>query len=102
MKNTRKWLLSTKILVPSVYVWFAFGSEWLARDHVGRQNGSEKRVLKEVREEEGSSLVVQWLALGAFTAMVWVQSLVGELRSPKPHSLAKKKKNERGGEGKSS
>ena len=28
----------------------------------------------------GSSLVVQWLELGAFTAVAWVQSLVGELR----------------------
>ena len=34
----------------------------------------------------GSFIVVQWLGLGAFTARTWVQSLVGELRSRKPHS----------------
>ena len=32
-----------------------------------------------------NSLVVQWLGLGAFIAMAWIQSLVGELRSGKPH-----------------
>ena len=40
----------------------------------------------------GNSLVVQWLGLGAFTAVAQVQSLVGELRSPKPRGMAKKKK----------
>ena len=39
----------------------------------------------------GSSLAVQWLGLGAFTAGVWVRSLARELRSHKPHSVAKKK-----------
>ena len=38
-----------------------------------------------------SSLVVQWLALGAFTAMAWLRSLVGELRSCKLRGAAKKK-----------
>ena len=33
---------------------------------------------------QGSSLVVWWLGFGAFTDVVWVQSLVGELRSRKP------------------
>ena len=33
----------------------------------------------------------QWLGLYAFTAMAWVQSLVGELRSCKSQSAAKKK-----------
>ena len=41
---------------------------------------------------EGSSLVVQWLGFGAFTAVARVQSLVRELRSCKQHSAAKKKK----------
>ena len=36
--------------------------------------------------------MVQWLGLGAFTAMAQVQSLVRELRSCKLHSVAKKKK----------
>ena len=36
----------------------------------------------------GSPVVRTW----HFTAMAWVQSLVGELRSRKPHGVAKKKK----------
>ena len=40
----------------------------------------------------GNSLADQWLRLGAFIARIWVQSLVGELRSHKPHSTAKKGK----------
>jgi len=35
---------------------------------------------------------VQWLGVGIFTIMACVQSLVGELRSCKPHGVAKKKK----------
>ena len=31
---------------------------------------------------KGSSLAVQWLGLGTITAMAWLQSLPGELRSP--------------------
>ena len=38
----------------------------------------------------GNSLVVQWLGLGAFTAMARVRSLVGELRSCRPRGVAKK------------
>ena len=37
-------------------------------------------------------LAVQWLGLGSFTAVARVQSLVGELRSYKLRSAAKKKK----------
>ena len=36
--------------------------------------------------------MVQWLGLGAFTAGAWVHSLVGELRSRKPHSEVERKK----------
>ena len=36
--------------------------------------------------------MVQWLGLGSFTAGAQVQSLVRELGSCKPHSMAKKKK----------
>ena len=36
-----------------------------------------------------SSLVVQWLGLGIFTTMAWVQSLVIELRSDKLHGKPK-------------
>ena len=39
----------------------------------------------------GNSLAVQWLGLGAFTAVAQVQSLVRELRSCKPPNAAKKK-----------
>lgn len=35
---------------------------------------------------------VQWLALAAFTAMAYVQTLTGELRFHKLHGVAKKKK----------
>ena len=38
----------------------------------------------------GNSLGVQWLELGAFTAVAWVQSLVRELRCHKPHGTVKK------------
>ena len=37
-----------------------------------------------------NSLAVQWLELGAFTAVAQVQSLVVELRSCKLHGMAKK------------
>ena len=40
-----------------------------------------------------NSLAVQWLGLSAFTAVARVRSLVGELRSCKPCSVARKKKN---------
>ena len=40
----------------------------------------------------GNSQMAQWLGLHAFAAMAQVQSLVGELRSCMPHSMAKKKK----------
>ena len=36
--------------------------------------------------------MVQWLGLGAFTAVAQIQSLVRELRSHKPRGSAKKKK----------
>ena len=39
----------------------------------------------------GSSLEVQWLGLGAVTAVARVQSLVGELKSCKPHGAAQPK-----------
>ena len=41
--------------------------------------------------QPGNSLAVQWLGLGAFTEVARVQCLVGELRSHKPHGVAKKK-----------
>ena len=47
------------------------------------------------KKKKGNSLVVQWLGLCAFTAGAQVQSLVRELRSREPHSVAKKKKKER-------
>ena len=40
---------------------------------------------------EGVPWLVQWLGLGAFTVRAQVQSLVGELRSHKPHGQIKKK-----------
>ena len=41
------------------------------------------------------SPVVGWLGFGAFSAVAWVDSLVGELRSHKPHGVAKIKKKEK-------
>ena len=41
-----------------------------------------------------SSLVVQWLGLGAFTAVARVQSLVRELRSQSLEAQPKKKGND--------
>ena len=38
------------------------------------------------------SLAIHWLGLGAFTAGGQVQSLVGELRTRKPYSMAKGEK----------
>ena len=38
----------------------------------------------------GNSLVVQWLGLALSLLRVWVQSLVRELRSRKPHAMDKK------------
>ena len=46
-------------------------------------------MLSSINSDPRNSLVVQWLGLSAFTAMAWVQSLVGELRSCKPHRVAK-------------
>ena len=39
------------------------------------------------KEQFRDSLAVQWLGLGAFTAGARVQSLVGKLRSCKPHGV---------------
>ena len=36
----------------------------------------------------GNFLVVQWLGLTAFTAVAWIQFLVGELRSHRPYNVA--------------
>lgn len=36
--------------------------------------------------------MVQWLGLDTFTVVDQVQSLIGELRSHKPHDVAKKNK----------
>ena len=52
----------------------------------------EKQKANHKRKSTGNSLAVQWLGLGAFTAWPWVQSLVWELISCKPCSIAKKKK----------
>jgi len=46
---------------------------------------------KKKKKVWGNSLAVQWLGLSAFTEVALVQSLVGELRSPKPWGIAKKK-----------
>ena len=45
--------------------------------------------------ETGNALAVQWLGLREFTAGAWVQTLLRELRSHKPCSMAKKEKKDR-------
>ena len=50
--------------------------------------GQRNTQVKKFREFPGGPAV----RLGAFTAVAWVQSLVGELRSHKPCDMAKKKK----------
>ena len=57
----------------------------------------ELKKKKKRERERGNSLVVQWLGLGTFTAVAWVQSLVRELRPWKPRGAANKnfKKRER-------
>ena len=40
--------------------------------------------------KSGNFLVVHWLGFSAFTAMAWVQSLVGKLISHKPLGMYKK------------
>ena len=42
----------------------------------------------------GNSLAVPWLGLGVFTARAQVRSPVGEVRSGKEHSVAKKREKE--------
>ena len=42
--------------------------------------------------ENPQQLVAQWLGFLGFTAVAWVQFLVRELRSHKPHGTAKKRK----------
>ena len=56
---------------------------------LGRETDMEARKRNTVL---GNSLAVQWLGLHAFTAVVWVRSLVRELRSHKLCSAAKKQK----------
>ena len=45
-----------------------------------------------IKNIQRSSLVVWWLVIGAFTAVVWVQTLIKELRSFKLCGAAKKKR----------
>ena len=44
-----------------------------------------------VNRIQRDSLEVQWLGLGAFIAVAWVQSLVGELGSRRLRGTAQKK-----------
>ena len=53
---------------------------------------SDQKLINKINKIQGNPLAVQWLGLGAFTAVAKVQSLLGELRSHKPHVASKKKK----------
>ena len=52
------------------------------------QNYMHQQCSSQKWNEGGNSLGAQWLALGAFTAMAWIQSLVRELRSCKLCTVA--------------
>ena len=52
----------------------------------------DKDITRKENHRPGNSLVVQWLGPQAFTAEAQVQSLDGEERSHKLHSVAKKEK----------
>ena len=52
----------------------------------------DKDITRKENHRLGNSLVVQWLGPQAFTAEAQVQSLDGEIRSHKLHSVAKKEK----------
>ena len=46
------------------------------------------------QEIRGNSLTFQWLGFSIFTAMAWVQSQLGELRSRKLSEATKKTQNQ--------
>ena len=56
----------------------------------GKRRGQDREGDEEIQtvtfktSYKGSSPLVQWVGLGAFTAVAWVQSLVRELRSRMP------------------
>ena len=60
----------------------------MSQNHMHQQCSSQKW------NEGGNSLVAQWLALGASTALAWIQSLVRELRSCKLCTVARGEKME--------
>ena len=68
-------------------IYFTFRIQWYLPPHVILAG---KNVLL-----LGNSLVVQWLGLCALTAGAQVQSLVEELRSHKPHSNQRRKRNKK-------
>ena len=65
-------------------IFFVCGN---VNSHCERQYGGSSKNYK-----YGNSLAVQWLELSSFTVWTWIQSLGRELRSHKPHDVAKKKK----------
>ena len=52
------------------------------------QNYMHQQCSSQKWSEWGNSLVALWLALGAFTAVAWIQSLVRELRTYKLCTVA--------------
>ena len=68
---------------------------FIANTFRGLQNFRLQKLVLQI-EGRGNSLVVQWLGLCAFTFGVQVQILVGELRSRKLCSIARKKKKNEG------
>ena len=68
---------------------------FIANTFRGLQNFRLQKLVLQI-EGRGNSLVVQWLGLCAFTFGAQVRILVGELRSRKLCSIARKKKKNEG------
>ena len=58
-------------------------SPWIQGDWVKQKEYGQSQQSQDSNTSLGNLLAVQWLGLSAFTAVTWVPSLVGELRSYK-------------------
>ena len=76
-----------------LFPWFVFLGQSMLRQ-IPSNTSIHCHILKsgllKIWALSGTYLVVQWLGLGAFNAMAWVQTLAEELRSHKAHRVAKK------------
>ena len=73
-------LFQTHLLIHFIFLWSRQSNNSPFR---GDENKTQ-------RGQVGNSPVVQWLGLSTSLSRVWVQSLVGDLRSYKPRAYSKK------------